>query len=222
MIQARYRLGIGTHTLGALSNMVPPEIDTLRKAVVAAADAYGAEHDRLMRIVDGSPRLDIAADEPTYWTNVKNGEEAEMVRLRRISSRAGRDFENAIENVARAEFGFRRVGEGWVSESQLAQIVATLLPGREVVRHYRSEWLEGLELDIWVPELRLGVEYQGQQHFHPVKAWGGAAGLKSVCERDARKATLCAGAAVTLIYVDYTEPLTVQHVRSRLTAFIDA
>ena len=108
------------------------------------------------------------------------------------------------------------IGEGWISESLLAKIVAQLFPEEEAVRHLRPDWLDGLEIDIWLPERRLAIEYQGQQHFHPVEAWGGAAALSAVQARDARKARLCAELGVHLVTIDYTEPLTEKHVAARL------
>lgn len=133
------------------------------------------------------------------------------------TSPEARSVERFAENATRQEFGVSPVGEGWVSESLLAKLVAELLPGQEVARHLRPDWLEGLELDIWLPGLKTGIEYQGQQHFHAIKAWGGQAALDGVRERDARKAGLCAELGIRLVTVDYTEPLTHEHIRSVLT-----
>ena len=107
-------------------------------------------------------------------------------------------------------------GEGWVSETLLYQVVRRVYAGHEVLRRDRPSWLGGLELDIHVPELHLAFEYQGQQHYHPVAAWGGAEALASVQERDRRKAAACAARHVMLVAIDYTEPLTEDHVRARV------
>jgi hypothetical protein len=127
-----------------------------------------------------------------------------------------RDVEHFVEDVTRAEFGVDAIGEGWVSESLLAKIVAQLYPDEELVRHLRPDWLEGLELDIWLSGPRIAIEYQGQQHFHPIEAWGGADALRELQARDARKAKLCAELGVRLVTIDYTEPLTEAHVSTRL------
>jgi hypothetical protein len=127
-----------------------------------------------------------------------------------------RDVEHLVENVTRAEFGVEAIGEGWVSESLLAKLVAQLYPGEELVRHLRPNWLEGLELDIWLPVRKLAIEYQGQQHFHSIEAWGGEAALSALQERDTRKARLCSALGVRLVSIDYTEPLTETHVAARL------
>ena len=75
-----------------------------------------------------------------------------------------------------------------------------------------------MELDIYVPRFRVGVEYQGQQHYHSVEAWGGEEALRKTQERDALKVELCKQAGVKLVTVDYTEPLTDEHIRQVLIA----
>ena len=75
-----------------------------------------------------------------------------------------------------------------------------------------------LELDVYVPGAELAFEYQGQQHFYAIEAWGGEEALSKVQERDARKARLCAEHGVTLITVDYTEPLTETYIRGLMCA----
>ena len=148
---------------------------------------------------------------------VGNAELRRRQDLRRDATRKARHAEHGlskkIENDVRQEFGHRKVGERWTSETLLCQIVAHLLPTCEVIHHYRPDWLNGLELDIYVPSLALGFEYQGQQHFHVIAAWGGTNALAALQERDARKARLCKEMDTVLITVDYTEPLTVDHIR---------
>lgn len=92
---------------------------------------------------------------------------------------ARREFEKSIENTVRKEFGFKNVGESWVSETTLANIIKTIYSNYEVKTHYRPKWLEGLELDIYIDAIKLGIEYQGQQHYNPIKHWGGEKQLKS-------------------------------------------
>jgi len=220
VIQAQMRLGLTFYDL-FLPDVTPPDLLRLRSEALHARDLMSQEESRLMAMVNGPPRLDIRADEVTYWQNVKMGEEAEFVRLRRAASQAKARFDNAIESIVREEFGHRRVGERWVAETQLFQIISSILPNEKIERHLRPQWLDGLELDIWLPTLHAGVEYQGQQHFKSVDAWGGNAALKMVQERDERKRKLCAANNIILVEMDYTEPLTVEHVTTRLRAVLD-
>lgn len=127
-----------------------------------------------------------------------------------------RDVERFVEDATRAEFGVVPIGEKWISESLLAKIVGQIFEGEELIRHLRPDWLDGLELDIWLPGLRLALEYQGQQHFHPIEAWGGDDALADLKERDRRKAEMCSLLGIRLIAIAYTEPLTEAHISSRL------
>ncbi len=135
---------------------------------------------------------------------------------------AERQLSKKIENIVREEFGFRKVGEQWINESLVYRIVCNLFPDYEVLRHYRPDWLDGLELDIFVPALRLAIEYQGQQHFHPEKAWGGEKALRELQERDQRKAKICAQKGIHLVAIDYREPLTQAHIQMRIETAMES
>lgn len=214
--QMYLRLGITRRSLKFLSDVCPTDYQEQIKELERTRAVYHNEEARLMVIVRGPARSDISPDEVTYWTNVRVSEAKLMIALRRVAEQSDAVFHNSIESVARQEFGFRRVGEGWVSETLLYQIVCRLVHPERVLRHFRPEWLQGLELDLYIPERRLGIEYQGQQHFHPVEAWGGIEALKALCRRDARKAKICLEQGVRLLTFDYTEPLTEDHVRKVL------
>ncbi len=205
--QAYYRFGIQPGTFAYLEDAVPEALEPSVIAVERATEAL----DRAGGILGDAE--DQAADA---------GSREEMLRLaqRRFVSRMYRracsSLDRAIENVVREEFGFARVGEGRISEAQLYRVVCRMYPDREVLRRQRPSWLGGLELDIYVPDLSLAFEYQGQQHFYPVEAWGGEEAFEALQERDARKAGLCVENGVCLVAIDYTEPLIERHVRARV------
>ena len=82
--------------------------------------------------------------------------------------------------------------------------------------HHRPEWLNGLEFDIYIPDIKTAFEYQGIQHYRPVKAWGGEKAFEEVKHRDARKVLMCKQLGIRLIKVDYTEPLTENYIGALL------
>ena len=51
---------------------------------------------------------------------------------------------------------------------------------------------------------------------NPIKHWGGEKQLKKQKEHDSRKARICREKGVTLLTVDFDEPLTEIHIRERL------
>ena len=53
--------------------------------------------------------------------------------------------------------------------------------------------------------LRCLIEYQGEQHFRPVKTWGGIENLLLIKERDEIKRKYCLDNNIPLYYVSYKE-----------------
>lgn len=133
----------------------------------------------------------------------------------------GGDEFRKIENELREKFGYPQVGQKWVSETTLYKIVTALFSDLEVIHHYRGSELQGLEIDIWLPEIRLGIEYQGEQHYKIVEHWGGKEGLEKRIENDKKKKILCNQLGYHLIEFKYTEEITEQLVKNKIAKFMD-
>ena len=101
-------------------------------------------------------------------------------------------------------------------ETILYYIIESLYPDKTIHRHYRPDFLHGLELDIYIDELKIGVEYQGIQHFRPVKYWGGEESFRKLQERDKRKKQICDNLGIKLIYFNYDEDLSDDYVFEKL------
>ena len=61
-----------------------------------------------------------------------------------------------------------------------------------------------MELDIWIPDISIAIEYQGEQHYMPKTHWGGEKEFKKILNRDAQKKEACEIEGITLIEVPYT------------------
>lgn len=105
------------------------------------------------------------------------------------------------ENSYREEVGLPRVGEGWVSETELFYKIKEAFPKEKVINHGRPSWLGLQHLDIYFPEKNVAIEYQGLQHDQPVDFFGGKAAFIENQERDKRKKKLCEKNNCALIYV---------------------
>jgi hypothetical protein len=149
---------------------------------------------------------------------LKDWESSPTKQLHRESIKAQQKLKNQFINVTREEFGVCKIGEGWISENMVFNIARLLFPDREIIRHHRPAWLNGLELDLYLPTLTLGIEYQGQQHFHPVDVWGGGVALKAVQARDKLKMHLCAKHNVLLICINYTDPITKHFIAEKIAS----
>ena len=105
------------------------------------------------------------------------------------------------ENIVREESGIPHVGEGWISETQLYYEVKNAFPDLNVQQHASPEWLGRQHLDVYIPELRIALEFQGLQHDEPVEYFGGQKAYELTKKRDARKHRLCKKNSVRIIYV---------------------
>ncbi len=125
-----------------------------------------------------------------------------------------------IENRVREKFEHKRIGEAWKNETILYEIVRDIFPDFTIFRHYRPEFLQGMELDIFIEELTLGIEYQGIQHFKPVKHWGGTSAFNQLQMRDTKKKDICTSHGIDLIYFRYDQSLSADLVVARLQEYI--
>jgi len=154
-----------------------------------------------------------------FLANYNGLSEYELIMVQAQDSsfqKATRKIRNVIENEVRVKFGFKKVGEAWANETLLYQLVSEIFPERKIVRHYRPDWLEFLELDIYIPSSNIGIEYQGIQHFKPIKHWGGKAALGKTKKRDERKKRLCEVNNTKLFLFYYHEELTRELVEKKL------
>ena len=102
----------------------------------------------------------------------------------------------------------------WTNEIEMFVLLNKVYP--DCIYQYHAKWLGRQSLDVYVPSLKLGFEYQGLQHFEPVDYFGGEEGFKEVQERDKRKKRLCESQGITLIYWGYDEPINELVLKKKL------
>lgn len=98
-----------------------------------------------------------------------------------------------------------KISSRWKSEFNLFILTKSYFPN--AIYQYRSDWLQGQSLDIYIPELKLGIEYQGIQHYEAVDLFGGEEGLKETQKRDAIKKKKCKENRVRLCEWHYTKEI---------------
>jgi hypothetical protein len=105
------------------------------------------------------------------------------------------------ENTLREERDIPRVGEGWVSETALFYKVRDAFREETVIQHGRPKWLGRQHLDIFMPDRRVAIEFQGEQHDRPIDFFGGEEAFKKNVERDRMKLLKCKRNGVRIVYV---------------------
>lgn len=103
----------------------------------------------------------------------------------------------------------------WKNESHLYALVSKLYP--DAIYQYHSEWLGLLSLDIFIPSLSLGIEYQGEQHYRPINFFGGEKSFEETVKRDKRKLQLCLTNNTKILYWKYDELITPNTVKARIS-----
>lgn len=105
------------------------------------------------------------------------------------------------EDLYRVDIGMPKIGEGWISETELFYKLKTRFKEHKVIHHGNPKWLGRQHLDIFFPRLNIGIEYQGLQHYGPIEFFGGDEAFIKNQERDLRKEKLCIKNNCYLIYV---------------------
>lgn len=95
------------------------------------------------------------------------------------------------ENEIRKLLGINEIGEGWVSETKLFYLIKENLKEYRIIQHGKPKWLGKQHLDIYIPDLNIGIEYQGKQHSMPLEIFGGPSAFTENQKRDKKKKIIC-------------------------------
>lgn len=66
------------------------------------------------------------------------------------------------------------------------------------------KYKNNLHFDFWLPQIKIAIEYDGEQHYKSVPFWGGKAALALRQKRDKLKDKYCKDNHITLIRIPYT------------------
>ena len=73
---------------------------------------------------------------------------------------------NEIESIYSILLQNKRIPITWKSEYELYSLVKRVFP--DTCFQYKADWLSKQSLDIYIPSLKVAIEYQGKQHYEPV------------------------------------------------------
>lgn len=101
----------------------------------------------------------------------------------------------------------------WKTEELITKTIVKHYKEYGVISQHRPLWLKSsfggqMSYDIYISELKIAIEYQGEQHFKPVDYFGGEESFKKVQIRDKEKQQLSKEKGIKLIYINYWEEVT--------------
>ena len=105
------------------------------------------------------------------------------------------------ENIARIQKNLPKVGEGWIEETILYYKIKENIKKLKIIQHGSPKFLGRQHYDIWIPAIKVALEYQGDQHYKPVEYFGGNDSFQNQIVRDKRKKEISDKNGVCLIYV---------------------
>lgn len=130
--------------------------------------------------------------------------------LGRIIKRQTHKIKKEVDKIYSDIVRENRVPTKWGNEYRLFSLVSRYNTNTQY--QYHSDWLGLQSLDMYIPDSKIGIEYQGEQHYKVVDIWGGEEGLKENQERDLRKKKLCAENGVLLLEWSYEYPVNDENV----------
>lgn len=123
-------------------------------------------------------------------------------------------FLREAEQELRKKHNIPLIGEGYLSEMSLYRLVKEYFP--DAKHEYGADWLGRQRFDIYIPSLKVAIEYNGPQHYEPIELFGGDMGLKETQRRDKLKGKLAKENGVVLFEWPYTRDVNEHEVSSFL------
>lgn len=101
--------------------------------------------------------------------------------------------------------GCQICGRNDLSENKLLKIIEDNF--ENVVYQFKPEFLKNngksQSIDIYLPDYKIGIEYQGRQHFKPISRFGGKSEYEKIIERDKRKFNISKENGIEILYFTY-------------------
>lgn len=145
-----------------------PGVNTLQDIFPKVAREWDYDKNYLL-----TPNDVTKASGKKVWWKCPNGHESYQMK---ISHRTSGSFSGCpkCSHSRNRSYG----------EIEMAEYIQNeILPYHHVETSYRPQWLSGLELDVYIPHLNIGIEYNGMYWHNPSRP--------GVQERDEQKKRLC-------------------------------
>lgn len=198
-------------------------INNFEKGLEEALEKIGINYNDI-RILDKSKTdeeiiEEIKKLENTCYTHmIENNSKLYHVAKNRFGN-----WENAL---AKANKAIDKNNNKNISEDMVYNILSKNIKYK-IIRWFRGNILKNkktkmnLELDFYIPELKIAIEYQGKQHFHPVN-FGGMSDEEANKEfnkqkrRDKIKKRLLKKNGIKLVEITYKDKISEENIKNIL------
>lgn len=124
-------------------------------------------------------------------------------------------------------FSYIRPTNKWVTEETVYKLTKRIYKQYNVIYQHRPFFLKSsiggqMSYDIFIPGLKLAIEYQGKQHFEPVEFFGGEEGFEQTQKRDREKISLSKEHGIKLVYINYWEEINESLLKTRIEEALNA
>ena len=159
--------------------------------------------------------------------NISNGKQLSQQQfLEKVSNLQGLDFSNSIyknkrsnitvrciihgDYTTKAEMILKGCGCPKCKSSKGEDIIETWLL-KNSISYITQKTFEGcsykrlLKFDFYLPNYNMCIEYDGEQHFRPIKYWGGLEGFKKLIIKDGLKNLYCQENNLSLLRISYKD-----------------
>jgi|GEM_PF-5311471 len=102
----------------------------------------------------------------------------------------------------------------WKAEYKLYTALSKIF--KDAIYQFHDRWLGMQSIDIYIPSIKAGFEYQGIQHYKAIPLFGGEEGLEKRKKLDAYKRKKCESNGIKLIEWNYSLPITEKNIRNKL------
>ncbi len=177
-------------------------IDTLKKGLIYFPPYHPQNPPLLTEI--GNIYRTIYKSSPLYKSIMSKEIFPASIDLENGSACCQKYFKD-VENEFRESLGIRFKEFGSDSEVSVYLFVKKLLPSHTIILQYSPDWLRPQRIDLFIKELNLAIEYQGEQHYRPIEYYGGEKTFKMLENNDKRKYELAKAMEVNLEYIRHDE-----------------
>lgn len=98
------------------------------------------------------------------------------------------------------------ISKRWRNEFSLYLMVKSYYS--DAIYQYHDKFLDKQSLDIYIPSIKLGLEYQGVQHYESIDFFGGDEGFEERKKLDSLKRKKCLENGILLVEWHYTKDIT--------------